>query len=42
MLPGKGMPYFPDFKDNQGGVQLAQNPVTNSNFKNIDVRNHFL
>ena len=42
MLPGKVMPYFPVFEDNQGAVQLAQNPVTNSNSKYIDVRHHFL
>ena len=29
-------------EDNQGAVQLAQNPVTNSNSKHIDVRHHFL
>ena len=42
MLPGKVMPCFPVFKDNQGAVQLAQNPVTNSDSKHIDVRHHFL
>ena len=26
----------------QGVVQLAQNPITNSNSKHIDVRHHFL
>lgn len=26
------------FEDNQGAVQLAQHPMTNSNSKNIDVR----
>ena len=31
MLPGKGMPCFPIFEDNQGAVQLSQNPVSNSN-----------
>ena len=36
------MPCFPVFEDNQGAVQLAQNPVTNSNSKHIDVRHHFL
>ena len=29
-------------EDNQGAVQLAQNPITNSNSKHIDVRHHFL
>ena len=42
MLPGKGMPCFPDFEDNQGVVQLSQNPVSNSNSKHIDVRHNFL
>ena len=42
MLPSKVMPYFPVFEDNQGAVQLAQNPITNSNSKQIDVRHHFL
>ena len=42
MLPSKVMPYFPVFEDNQSAVQLAQNPITNSNSKNIDVRRHFL
>ena len=38
---GKGMPCFPIFEDNQGAVQLSQNPVSNSNSKHIDVRHHF-
>ena len=42
MLPGKGMPCFRMFEDNQGAVQLSQNPVSNSNSKHIDVRHHFL
>ena len=42
MLPGKGMPCFPIFEDNQGAVQLSRNPVSNSNSKHIDVRHHFL
>ena len=42
MLPSKVMPCFPFFEDNQGAVQLEQNPVTNSNSKHIDVRHHFL
>ena len=40
MLPGKGMPCFPVFEDNQGAVQLSQNPVSNSNSKHVD-RHHF-
>ena len=42
MLLGKVMPCFPAFEDNQGAVQLAQNPVTNSNSKHIDAHYHFL
>ena len=42
MLPSKVMPYFPVSGDNQGAVQLAQNPVTNSTSKHIDVRYRFL
>ena len=42
MLPGKVMSCFPVFGDNQGAVQLAQNPVANSNSKHIDARHHFL
>ena len=41
MLPIKVMPCFPVFEGNQSAVQLAQNPVTNSNLKHIDVRRHF-
>ena len=29
MLPDKGMPYFHNFEDNQGAVELAKNPVGN-------------
>ena len=42
MLPSKVMPCFSVFEGKQGAVQLAQNPVTNSNSKYIDVRYHFL
>ena len=42
MLPSKALSCFTVFEDNQGAVQLAQNPVTNSNSKHIDVRHHFL
>ena len=42
MLPGKGMPCFPIFEDNQGEVKLTQNPVSNSTSKKVDVRHHFL
>ena len=42
MSPGKGMPCFSIFEDNQGAVQLSQNLVSNSNSKHIDVRHHVL
>ena len=42
MIPGKGMPCFPVFEDNQGALQLSKNQVSNSNSKHIDVRHHFL
>ena len=42
MIPGKGMPCFPVFEDNQGALQLSKNPVSNSNSKHIDVLHHFL
>ena len=42
MIPSKGMPCFPVFKDNQGVLQLSKNAVSNSNSKYIDVRRHFL
>ena len=42
MLPGKEMPCFPIFKDNQGAVQLSQNPVYILNSKHIDVRHNVL
>ena len=41
-LQGVGTPFVPVFEDNEGAVQLAQNPVTNSNSIYIDVRRHFL
>ena len=41
-LPDVGMPCIPAFADNEGAVQLAQNPITNFNSKRIDVRQHFL
>ena len=40
-LPDVGMPCIPVFEDNEGDVQIVQNPITNSNSKHIDVRHHF-
>ena len=42
ILPARGVPCMKVFEDNQGAVQLAQNPMTNSNSKHIDVRHHHL
>lgn len=42
MLPKAGMPCIPLFEDNEGAIQIARNPVTNSNSKHIDVRYHFI
>ena len=42
MLPEVGMPCIPVFEDNEGAVQLTQNPITNSNYKHIDARPPFL
>ena len=42
MIPGKEMPCFPVFEDNQGALQLSKNRVSNSNSKHIDVRHYFL
>ena len=42
MLPDAGMSCIPVFEDNEGAVQLARNPITNSNSKHIDARHHFV
>ncbi|CAB1115738.1 unnamed protein product [Ectocarpus sp. CCAP 1310/34] len=42
MLPEAGMPCIPVFEDNQGAIQLAQNPISNSISKHIDVRHHYI
>ena len=43
MLPAVGIPCIPVFEDNEGAaVQLAQNPITDSSSKRIDVLHHFL
>ncbi|CAB1101212.1 unnamed protein product [Ectocarpus sp. CCAP 1310/34] len=43
MLPEAGIPScIPVFEDNQGAIQLAQNPISNSNSKHIDLRHHFI
>ena len=40
VLPARGVPYMKVFEDNQGVVQLAQKPMTNSNSEYVDVRRH--
>ena len=42
MLPDVGMPCIPVFENTEGAVQIAQNPITNSNSKHIDVLTTFL
>ncbi|CAB1113540.1 unnamed protein product [Ectocarpus sp. CCAP 1310/34] len=42
MLPEVGLPCIPVFEDNQGAIQLAQNPFSNSDSKHIDIRHHFI
>ena len=43
MLPEESMPCIPVYEDNEGAIQLTtRNPITNSNLKHIDVRNHFI
>ncbi|CAB1105587.1 unnamed protein product [Ectocarpus sp. CCAP 1310/34] len=42
MLPQVGMPCIPVFEDIQEAIQLAQNPISNSNSKHIVVRHHCL
>lgn len=36
------IPCIPVFEDNEGAIQIAKNPVSNTNSKHIDVRHHFL
>ena len=42
MIPGKEMPCFPFFEDNQDAFQFSKNLVSNSNSKHIDARHHLL
>ncbi|CAB1102304.1 unnamed protein product [Ectocarpus sp. CCAP 1310/34] len=42
MLPDAGMPCIPVFEGNQGAIQIAHNPIVNSNSKHIDVRHHYI
>ena len=42
LLPDYVDPCIRGFDGNKGAVQIAVDPVTNSNLKQIDVRHHFL
>ncbi|CAB1107675.1 unnamed protein product [Ectocarpus sp. CCAP 1310/34] len=43
MLPDAGRyAVHPVFEDNQGAIQIAHNPISNSNSKHIDVRHYFI
>ena len=36
------MPCIPLFEDNEGAIEIAKHPISNSNSKHIDVQHHFL
>ena len=36
------MPCIPLFEDNEGAIQIAKHPISNSNSTHIDVRQYFL
>ncbi|CAB1107330.1 unnamed protein product [Ectocarpus sp. CCAP 1310/34] len=42
MLPKELRPCIPLYEDNEGAIQIAKLPISNSNSKHIDVRHHFL
>ena len=42
MLPKARMPCIAMCEDNEGAIQIAKHPISNSNSKDIDVRHHFL
>ena len=42
MLPKARMPCIATYEDNEGAIQIAEHPISNSNSKRIDVRHHFL
>ena len=41
-LPKARMPCIAMYEDNEGAIQIAKHPISNSNSKHIDVRHHFL
>ena len=42
MLPKARMPCIAMYEDSEGAIQIAKQPISNSNSKHIDVRHHFL
>ena len=42
MLPKARMPFIAMYEDNECAIQIAKQPISNSNSKHIDVRHHFL
>ena len=42
LMPSLGSPSIGVFEDNKGAINLAKNPLSQSNSKHIDVRYHFL
>ena len=42
MLPKARMPCIAVCEDNEGAIQIAKHPISNSDSKHSDVRHHFL
>ena len=42
MLPKASIPCIAMYEDNEGAIQIAKHPISNSNSKLIDLRHHFL
>ena len=42
MLPKARMPCIAMYEDNEGAIQIAKHPISDSNSKHVDVRHHFL
>ena len=42
MLPKARIPCIAMYEDNEGAIQIAKHPISNSNSKHVDVRHHFL
>ena len=42
MLPKARMPCIAMYEDDEGAIQIAKHPISNSNSKHIDVRHQFL